>query len=604
MAAFLAVFGALFLAVVVSASGWSLWMSVSWIRTTIPVWIAAPFAGLGFLQLWGWYWLEVTDFGFASGFWLFVAGSAIAVSTVGYMNRTGLRSVVRPNSQQLAVLSIALIAFAVVSCFLLNGFFAGNLPSSASYANNDVSSYAMLSDHLIDHGFSSPGTVAGADQGGVSAVDASGVRIVLTAAAVIAGAETDRMTASTVLIFLILLAAASMWVAQLLLPSRRWTSVIVGVLVLAPSAGAYLVGNYFLSQIATMAGLVAMFGLLLVASRLERWRERVALSILGGLVCVPMYLSYPHMAVLSQGCLIFGMLLGDGLKGVWERTSRIGQVALLSNFLAVVVLAPHIPDLINRARVLSNVVAGWPLSMMNALDVVGLTNYPSRSSLVVDAPLVWWSPFIVLAVILVIAAFLARAKGVKYSFLPLTVSLAVFLMFRLVVRLKGSNSYAQWKLMTFFQPVIILVLAVALVFIADAVFTRKDRLRNMAGITALFVWFVVMIRISSGLFLGPWLRIPDGLSGLRALEETNLTTVNIELAPFWESSWAAYYLSDLEVHVVSPSYYPTIQAPDSWTIRRASDPSRLDAKPVSPPYVLECDFSVCLPIDLTVDVSR
>ena len=48
--------------------------------------------------------------------------------------------------------------------------------------------------------------------------------------------------------------------------------------------------------------------------------------------------------------------------------------------------------------------------------------------------------------------------------------------------------------------------------------------------------------------------------------------LNIDLGPYWESMWAAYFLRDHHLHLVQPTYYAVSSPTATWTLLRRDAP--------------------------------
>lgn len=565
----------------------------------IPIWIGAPVIGLGLLQILGWYWLEQSEAGLLSGL-IALAVLAGGAGLFGIWRIRGSLRVCRPSRATTCALVLGCLV-AIVATFQMAGFLSADRPSAATFGNNDIASYALFSDHLIDNGFHSTGSVQGADQGGVSAIDASGVRIVLTSVSIVTGSSVEESLAASLILLMVILGLGLFWFAGAVLGDWGPIAAACVLLAIVPSGFSYLLGNYFLSQVGAMAGIAVLLGIGVCAFRLEAAVDRLALGIVGALALAPVLLTYPHMGVLGTVVVFGTAFLGRPARGFVRRSLRLAGVASISLLGSLVLLAPHIPALVERARLLSKIEAGWTLPLSSPGRILGFEKFGAVAGLSTPTTLMWWGQFLLLLLAVVCASVLLyRSKsmvGVVLSALPVIVIVG----YRVIVMQRGSSSYGQWKWITFFQPFVIVCVAVALAVLirtaCDQISIR--RFGAVAVMAPLISWFIASFLISSSLFRGAWIRIPEGLPALSRLNETNLESVNIDLSPYWESMWAAYFLNDLEVHVMNPSYYSRSFDPNSWTvIGRSAGVHRPHILVPDSSYGLSCSERACVPLTI------
>lgn len=586
-----------------SLIGFSIVVNFPRSRSLMPIWLSAPLLGLGVIQVFGWYWLANSESGLRSGF-LVIALIAIGCGLIGVLRNSSRVGISFGSHSMLTVGAVLILSLAIGSLFL-NGFFQAARPTAATIANNDIASYALLSQHLADHGFDSPGSVVGADQGGVSEIDASGVRVVLTFVSVVTNQDVQSVTAATVLLFIVVLALASVWVVGQMSDVNSLIRVIIAILVVSSSMIAYLLGNYFLSQVASMASVMALLGVLLVSGRRQSRADMILLGFLATAVLVPMVLTYPHMAVIGLAVTGGSVIVGGSPSGFLKRSVRVGFVAIASAVGSVVILLPHVPTLVERARFLANVAAGWPLPISAPFRTLGLEKFGETTGMLAPTPAVFWTQFAAIGLILVGVGALRLYGRSIYPFVPLALFLIIIVGYRVAIAQRGGNSYGQWKWITFYQPLIVVSVAIAVAELATAALrsspgTRAQRVRLVVIAAPLLAWIAISINRASSTYSRTWSTVPSGLSDVAVLERSNLTSINVDLAPYWESMWAAYYLSDLQVHIVNPSYYAPSSDPSSWTLRRAPDPSSDVSIADGYPYSLDCAGRSCRPS--TVDL--
>ena len=552
--------------------GWLPWRWLLADRNVLPFSLGAPLFGFAVLTGFGWYWLEYGSGGLAVGLPVLFATTGFA-SLVALV-RSGPRAWHRPDPQRVACLAVlALLVFGGLAFHYSRPLGDGTL-TAASLGNNDIAAYSLVSEGLRHQGYADSGTVAGNNLGHVARVDSSGADILLASSAELTGLGVYEATIPILGLGALLVALAGALLAERILPGSRIRSAGIGLAAIAPYVFVYNASEYFLAQVLAIAPVIAM---LCVYLNVAEKRDRASL-LRGvgtvGILMLPVVLTYPHMAVLSQPIVLTIACLADGFRGGLRRAGRLFVCAAGGLAVAATMAAPAVGSAVERARQLSDVNAGWPLALFSPFQMLGLQRFPSMVDITMPGPSTkryLLELFVVCLLALAATAVLVLRKRPRPWLGGLTV-LAVITSYRAIYQQQGY-SYRQWKWLSFFQPMFSVALVALLCAAVVALIGRSSLPRaavRAAGLLAIILWIGVLTLNARTLTDRTWTVADRNLVGLGSVGRYRLRSVNIDLAPYWESMWAAYFVAPARSHIVSESYYAPSSPSAHWTVWRVS----------------------------------
>jgi uncharacterized membrane protein YhaH (DUF805 family) len=225
----------------------------------------------------------------------------------------------------------------------------------------------------------------------------------------------------------------------------------------------YVFSNNFLSQlVATFCFLCAIY----IVGHSSSSRFNAKNQFLGGFLVYSSFLfSYPGLLPVY---VIFVLGSAAVFKYVGCRAAGLGpgkETALaLTGLAAGMAFAAFLFYGLNtyslsRFSTLSVASAGWPLSMLDPLNVVGLVSYSLDRTIFAN-----WTIYIILVTLAALMLLVRRLKSNNQSVNAanydaiLFISITALLGYMAVYYLKG-DSYQQWKFATYF-PLPVCVLAV------------------------------------------------------------------------------------------------------------------------------------------------
>jgi hypothetical protein len=447
------------------------------------------------------------------------------------------------------------------------------LLTTADTDNNDAAIYAMYSEHLATKGFHDPGPVAGYDIGNRVRVDTFGSSALIGAVAAVSRLGSWKVTVSTLLALIVLCTYTLAVFVDTLLGGDRW-------LLASAAAGAasctllfvYVGVLFFVGQIMAMAvaPLVAV-----AAIRLDQAAGRR--QVLGPLVStvaifLVMLSHYAHMLVLGAPVFLLPVLFDRRHREPWRvvrrRTVRTLAFMGAAAVIAIVVVPLWLALAIDLVRSNASVTAGFSLAGFTPPELLGfmraIVRHPSSTRFV-------WSG--VSIVVVMALAFVARASHRRLVHFLARFSAVVFLSYWLVWRREHGPSYRQWKWISFFQPTLVALTVTVAAVAVEQLVTARLRWRRGAALVVTGA-FAVIATANTGAGEGTALRdrrkfqfVSSEHYGLAADPMLkDLTELNINVGPYWDAMWAAYFLSGKHLYLQQPSYYPTSQPRALWTL--------------------------------------
>ncbi len=438
-------------------------------------------------------------------------------------------------------------------------------PLATVSMNNDLLSYAYMGRHLADFGTGQPGWIVGFDAGSFIRSDVIGAIVILIPTGLLAG---DTMHATMPLMSAVtsMVALAGFVLLRQILQRRAFLAATAGVLMVTGYAATYNSYQYFLAE------KIGILILLVSATTIIASRRAVYVAGWQTAVTIALIATYPQMVPLQ---LLIAIVIAASCVGASVCFRRIiavrrASAVVVGTIVGGVLLAPYVVDRIDRARLLLDVVAGWPMPTFSLLEMLGI-----RDPFVgIGRPAVTLVETAMLGLVLVVLLTVVRRtrRMTVIALLGLLLPAVVFLRFASV----DPDSYRQWKAMAWAAPFVILVVVATIALVAEVVFSRYGRVRlsNAIPIAIVLVWLVMAF--SSSFNPTPdiehcsWgdcpisAQVRSELAGYAKTAGTD--TVTIARGSHWPSMTAAYFLWGRPIVMRDPTYWPISTSPTRRTL--------------------------------------
>lgn len=558
-------------------------LALLWKRESTAVRLAAsPVLGIGFLALFSWYWSRAGISGLAPlARPLMILLPLASIGVVLLLRRRG-------TGPAIDLRQASFVAFAWVAALLLVGFIAAPVigigyRTSAVLTNNDIAAYALLGQHLADHDMGNTGPIAGYDLSSMARNDVFGAGAVLSLGAGLLGTDVWKITVPA-------LAAAWVNVVGLLVVLawqrfrlRAFPALATALLAVGSSFFTMIAFSYFFAQILGFA--FVLLTLLILTQPQIRSRlcgQHARLSALLAVSVAGLILTYPALVLVGLAVVGAALITGAAVhRGGLLRAGRVAAVMICG----VAVGAASVPY---RSRLVLSLVTeqasgtyGYPMRGLTPLAILGVQRVPGS----IEGAAMLGTALL----LLLIAAGVGIAAVKDYPLARETAALLPAVVggwLYFVVR-RGSTAYPTWKWLGYFQPLVVCATVALTSHLAVRIWPRgpsraRGREVMLLGLGALLAVTVLNgrstmrgfeTRSGDGTVMAGqgWLLVNQTLADLgnnTALK--GLTEININLTPFWEEMWAAYFLRDIpRINLMSASYYAKVPPdPTAWTLQR------------------------------------
>jgi hypothetical protein len=610
---------------VLAAIGWLPWVLIGSFRRRLNGWIAAPFLGLAVLEVFAWYWLEFGTGGLRVGYVLL--GSAWIVATVAVVIRARGRNerFLPPLSRRGVLAGILLVTLAVaLSSVIMMRSLQGNEPVPSTYGNADSAQYALSAEIYFDEGFDGIGWISTGELGGFGRYDNAAVRPYLTSVALMNGTEVWIAATPAMTVMVILAAIAVAWLVLTTTRAGPMAASLLGVAALLPFTFTFIVGHYYLAQVAAMASGLA-FAALLIDLRPSTWRQVFETCVTAVFFLIPVMLSYPQMSLgllAVVGSVVVAIALDSlrrgGVRDLATEVLRSASVVVLAALGSLLVLAPTIPGMLDRINAVKDIAAGWPLPLLSPVQALGLEKFgpmteSSRSALIGPTDplpitnLQWWSAAMLVIAVCGLASFVSWIRKGRLPLFSVVTATVVLVSYRMFYALVG-DSYQQWKWITYFVPLLAVAVLVAFYILFEALISRFPQHRAPVSVSIVVVGSLLLslaLPPLVGLWSQPWWYVTDELADVRRVTDSGIDHVNVDLDPYAETMWAAYLLARLPTNLVSLSYFPTTGVTSGWTLtkRKYVKTAPLQEIPLNAEYLLVCYSEPCSPAPVLVPTA-
>lgn len=550
-------------------------------RTVIRL-AASPVLGIALLATFGWFWSRAGVSGLAP-----IARPLLIVLVL----ITGVVALVlraRVSGPLLDLREAAVAVVAWLAALVLVGFISAPIVgigyrTSAVLPNTDIASYALMSQHLADHTVRDSDTLTGVDLSTRAESDMFGAAVVLALSAGLLGTEVWKLTLPVMAVAWMNLAVLLTALARRRLRVRGAPALVVSLTAVASSFFTTVALSYFLGQLLGLGFLVVLLLMLTQEglsdeARSFPWKLVALLTVpVAGLI-----LTYPIFLLSAVPVIGAVSIVGAAIhRATWTAGGRVAFGLLGGGLLGAAILPDRVLLVAGTLVKQTSAEYGIPLRGVTPLAVLGLQRLPAdlhRTALV--------GTVTVLTIVIVGIAVAVRRK---YPFALETGLLLVFVLAGWLVLLatRGSSSYQTWKWISYFQPILVCA-ALALTTHAATWLWPRGQLRArgrevvLLGLGALLAITVLNGRSAlrgferrsgaeTAMAGEGWVLVDQRLadlehnSALRGLSE-----INVNLTPYWEEMWAAYFLRDIpRVNLMTTTYYGKVPPlPSAWTLQR------------------------------------
>lgn len=532
--------------------------------------------GMAVVQFVTWYWLRTGAAGIKTPVAALVVIGAIA-SVVALVRR----GVPWANRDQLAP-GIAAVGAAIVFFVVYASVFDLPFHTTSSLGNNDAVSYSVVAQHMVDRGFDDPGQVS--NLGSYAQTDGFGTTVILAAASAGTGIGTWKLTNPLMFILVVLGAATLARLLRDLFPDAPVQAGLAAVAGCCAFLFFYIVGQFFLGQILAMAVAPILGTVALRARDCASVRNGIRLAASIGIVVLVFESHYLHMLVPAVGLFGAAALASSAVsRGAFKRAFPKLLAICGAGALAAMVVMPDLTwQSIRRARDFSTVEAGWSLPGLLPSELAGALH--GTPTLPVHGTGGYAASAMLLLGFLtaLIAVRRTRLAGALFA----ATAVALILLSYLGVWMLEGVSYRQWKWVTYFQPLFAsLVFMVVAVALTDRAVANRVRFAVPAACVSLGALAAVILAVSGMAHTPtrpPYVPPPQTDQAFTYVdpELSNLAVnpvladmrdINVDVAPYWETMWAVYFLREHQVTLQSAAYWASGPPTAPWTLASSTD---------------------------------
>ena len=523
----------------------------------------APMFGVATASIFGWYWSSTVGGPLAGPLLAFVATMAVVGVGLLVAQRDHLAALARSATRAAALVAVDV---AVLTAIFLPLVPLGRF-TSVSLGNNDVASYALVTDSLLRDGVDGEDHVEAIDLGDVAQGDVFGAYTFLGVGASILQQPAWKITWVAMGAAHVLCVLALTSLGRVVFGAARLPSAVVAIAACSTYLFLYMAGQYFLAQLIGIAA-VTLLVVVLAASGAAPAAILPALGASAALL-VSLVMCYPHMALVgAPGWSLPPLAAASrwGLRGM----TRVVATGVGAAVVAAAVISERLIASIKRTLELGDNVQGFNIPTIAPSQVFGFQRqlaYPWSTATIAAS--------VAIGLVAVLAFWAAARRRDHSAFAAAAIVLVAFGVYGVLIVTAGREAYTAAKWLAFFQPMVFVsVVCLALAAIAGH---RWAGLRSVSALGGACVAAIAMnghtavepVYRQVGSVLSVELAAINESKDVRALDE-----VNVDLPSFWETLWSVYFLRERFVSPVSAYYYP--MAPpqtDAWTLRR------LDAVP-------------------------
>lgn len=354
-------------------------------------------------------------------------------------------------------------------------------------------------------------------------------------------------------------------------------AILVTIVVLSLPMNLYIFSNYFFGQIwATYLSLsivISTYKIYLVVTtskKIMQLRNLPHIAELSTSGALSIY-CYPHMLIP-----IFAISLAILAIAICVKLRKLHSIALPTFIfsLSIIFSLPYISNSIALAITQSKIYAGWPLPIWNPLSMFFMPQL-INFDLSIAANLFIW--------IIAIAVYIAVMKVTKAPTTTIIQKIILFtstavITFGILLRGRELNEYSSWKLVSYFFPLIAVVLI-------ERIFNQIKNYRFVfffvLGLSTLSPTIIWSSGINNSLYTSKLF-----VEATNSSQVNRLDKVNIKLNNFFETMNAAAIITGPKVFLSSPNYYPVTSDPEACTLVRLSAYPSAGVIPINAEYGL------------------
>lgn len=561
-----------------------------WRGASLPVRIAtAPVFGMGATTIASWYWSRSG----VGGLGLLSRPLILALSLGGvflWLRTRGLVSQTRRVSVKPVALAGGLSLLVII--WIVSPVVRLGYTTSIATVNADIANYALASEHLVDRPISDPGPISNVDLGLIARNDVFGTCALLALSSGLLGQEVWRITLPVVALVWINVAtllSIFLW-RRLRVPA--FASITIGIAATASSLFVYTAANFYLSQLLGLA--FVLLGLLVVTEAHVRRGDLRPRRMTGSIVLLSiplmgLLLAYPTW--LPGLAILFVSLLGGALgrKRAVARITSLAAISIGAAVLSALLLQERVSGALTVLGAQSSGTFGLGLIGITPEVLLGLESlpaYPRGLYLATNG---------IVSLAAGAGALLAVLRRRPYAREMVLLLSAVGMVWLYLAWSRGSTAYVSWKWLSYFQPLVAgLVVGLGVNAVRRALRWSPRHHVHSGPVIATALGALLVVSATNGRSVlrhfetrpaetatpvGDGWRVVDSpmidLETNPALD--SLQSINVNLPPYWEAMWDAYFLRRIQrVNIIVPTYYAPAPPSPGWTLQRA------DLTPVIP----------------------
>ena len=425
-----------------------------------------------------------------------------------------------------------------------------------SKGNNDIASYAATASEFLKSGFINSQSFQGLDLNSFALAYSYQTPNSLLAFTSTALNQKPFQITIPVMIFAISFCV----IAIAAFTQSVWPRItlkqalLVGWFVNSLAITTYIQSHYFLGQIIAL-GVSAM----ILESAFKVLADKVFVKKrvieIGVIVALSIY-SYPTILIPFLGIVYLILMLYLILSAPDQNVTKI-KTLIIGTSLGVIVSLPYIKHAISLGIYQSGKIAGWRLFNLNPFNWMIGSVY-SNTTMTSWASLLIWTFFLSLA-LATIGVVSRRVGGNPFVLMIIAVFIIVNLLFT-VLRGNDFLAYSNWKLLSFFFPLLIAILSGAILYFDRTKFALYTFIVVAVILNPNTLWSNEFISTSS-----------DDLELQTNAKVLSQQQLNIDLDPYFQTMQIASLLQDSRLNFKSLSYWPSSDVKSLCTLVNAQN---------------------------------
>ena len=475
-------------------------------------------------------------------------------------------SLIRKNFKQ--AWQILLISVLTISIPYMKLSQRGHLLPVFSRGNNDLGTFVLESEALLQSGFKNTGFFANSDIADYASKNDFGFPSILAWASSFPKLSSWSAVSPVVLVLVFVIALSLCVLTTAVFKNYDIPILAVSAIAICNAPLLYLVSNHFLPQLLCMGFIFAICSFLMSYSKANQ-NPPVNLFKLAFISSAVFY-CYPFMYIFVLGLVASRLLIAliDARFRFRLSHHNLRQQyplrILLAFLFSLLTCYPFAPNAIKRIRDISSLPMGWPmprppsiLSLVHVADFAS-TLFSGRETLILS--------LLLMLFIIQLFFWIKKRKDLDEVFVCFAYILAPIALWFTSGYLIGFDAYKTWKLLFFFAPLYFCFLAALYSIIYGK--TTIYFLIGLLSMSMIPTWFPVFDRPTDPRFTSSQDLYDLNQSGyLKSLNQ-----INIDLTPYWESMLAAAIVPSEVKNISSDSYFPPMANSETCTLVRIDNP--------------------------------